>query len=113
MKLYKKVGSRYKEVGREFIGWPADGVWLVEDGRQSLIMKVGDLIYPEPYAALQRYSMEASSKLRELYEKKKKETSKYHPETGELVSYQTPSYAEVIDCVLLSVCQSREEENTK
>ncbi len=34
-KLYKKVGSRYVEVGEEFHGFPSDGIWLVTNGRRS------------------------------------------------------------------------------
>ncbi len=33
--LYKKVGKKYEPVGIEFTGFPANGVWIVEDGRQS------------------------------------------------------------------------------
>lgn len=29
---YKKKGRKYVPVGHEFSGWPADGVWLVENG---------------------------------------------------------------------------------
>ena len=43
MKVYKKVGRRYKEMGREFTGFPSDGIWLVRDGRQSCILKLGDI----------------------------------------------------------------------
>jgi hypothetical protein len=28
-------------VGYEFTGWPANGVWLVEDGKQSCIYEMG------------------------------------------------------------------------
>lgn len=45
MKLYKKVGSRYKEVGEEFFGFPSDGIWLVTDGTHSssCIAKISDI----------------------------------------------------------------------
>lgn len=67
--FYEKVGKRYKKVGIEFSGFPCDGVWLVEDGRNSLIMKVGDLIEPMPYAAMMRYSDDACKAYRELVDK--------------------------------------------
>jgi hypothetical protein len=53
--IYRKVGRRYQPVGIEWCGWPANGVWLVADGRQSLIMRVGDLPDPMPLAALERH----------------------------------------------------------
>jgi len=53
--VYVKVGRRYKKLGWEFTGFPADGVWLVHDGHNSLIMKVGDLPDPMPLAQLQRH----------------------------------------------------------
>ena len=34
-KIYKKVGSRYKEIGETFEGFPADGVWLVTNGKRN------------------------------------------------------------------------------
>ena len=41
--LYKKVGRYYKEVGNEFMGFPADGVWLVQHNSQSLMLNMEDL----------------------------------------------------------------------
>lgn len=42
-KLYKKVGKRYKEVGTEFTGFPADGIWFVKDGSNSLMIHLDDI----------------------------------------------------------------------
>jgi|LakMenEpi03Aug12_release.lakeMendotaPanAssembly.Ray.scaffolds.fasta_scaffold1098002_2 hypothetical protein len=33
----KNVDGTFEPVGYEFTGWPANGIWLVEDSRQSLI----------------------------------------------------------------------------
>ena len=43
--LYKRVGRKYQRVGLEFTGFPANGVWLVKDGHNSLIVP---LEYPHP-----------------------------------------------------------------
>lgn len=37
-KIYNKVGRKYKEVGVEFAGFPADGIWLVKDGQRSCMI---------------------------------------------------------------------------
>lgn len=66
--LYRKVGGRYWPVGLEFAGFPSDGVWLVEDGRQSLIMKVGELLDPLPYSAMMRGRDRACKALMALWE---------------------------------------------
>ena len=42
-KIYKKVGRRYKPVGHEFVGFPSDGVWLVQDGRENCILKLSEI----------------------------------------------------------------------
>lgn len=42
-KLYKKVGNRYKETGIEFTGFPANGIWFVKDGSQSLMIYLDDI----------------------------------------------------------------------
>ena len=41
MILYKKVGRKYVEAGVEFTGFPADGIWLVQDGRHSMTCLIG------------------------------------------------------------------------
>lgn len=64
--LYRKVGRRYVEVGREFTGFPMNGVWLVEDGRMSCIMKVGELLDPLPLSQMQRGETQACAALRKL-----------------------------------------------
>ena len=42
-KIYKKVGTRYKEIGHEFTGFPVDGVWLVKDGSNNCIMRLHEI----------------------------------------------------------------------
>jgi len=56
-KLYKKVGSRYKPIGVEFTGFPADGIWLVQDGKRSCMIRLGAIqdspkVQALPYAVL-------------------------------------------------------------
>ena len=41
-KVYRKVGHRYEPLGVEFNGFPADGVWLVLDGRHNCIVPLMD-----------------------------------------------------------------------
>ena len=53
MEVYTKQGRRYYKLGYTFEGFPANGVWLVKDGHQNLIMKVGDIPDPMPLAQLQ------------------------------------------------------------
>ncbi len=42
--LYRKIGRKYVQVGVEFSGMPADGVWLITRGGASRI-----LIIPEEH----------------------------------------------------------------
>lgn len=58
-KLYTKVGTRYKEVGETFSGFPADGVWLVTNGRKSseCILQINDIPTIPSTALLYRASM--------------------------------------------------------
>lgn len=42
MILYKKTGRKYVEAGVEFTGFPADGIWLVQDGRHSMTCLIGE-----------------------------------------------------------------------
>ena len=50
-KLYEKIGRRYKEIGEEFKGFPADGIWLVKDGTQNCIIRLDD-VCDVPYDSL-------------------------------------------------------------
>jgi hypothetical protein len=52
--IYRKVGRRYHPVGREWLGWPADGWWLVRDGSQSLIEPL-DSPNPLPRIQMKQY----------------------------------------------------------
>jgi len=42
MEIYKKVGDEYINIGYEFSGFPANGIWLVKDGTQNLIYQLKD-----------------------------------------------------------------------
>lgn len=72
MEVYEKIGKRYKKLGYQFTGFPANGVWLVADGRQSLIMRVGDLPDPMPLASIQRHEDAATTAIMELFKDKSK-----------------------------------------
>jgi hypothetical protein len=39
--VYKKVGGRYIPVGHEWRGFPADGIWLVSDGKSNMTCLIG------------------------------------------------------------------------
>ena len=41
-KFYTKDGDKFIEAGYEFTGFPSNGVWLVEDGKQNCIVSMGD-----------------------------------------------------------------------
>lgn len=91
--LYRKVGRRYVKVGREFTGFPMNGVWLVEDGRMSCIMKVGELLDPLPLAQMQRGKDRACKALLRIWDN------------------QPVSASDVVDIVLKAVAQEWEEQH--
>lgn len=41
-KLYKLESDTFVEVGYEFTGFPSNGMWFVEDGKQNCIIPMGD-----------------------------------------------------------------------
>lgn len=73
--LYRKVGRRYREVGPEFSGWPAPGVWLVQDGpggkRSSLIAKLGELPDPVDFAAFASHIEVIANAIVEVWKREK------------------------------------------
>ena len=54
--VYRKVGSRYKKIGMDWAGWPADGIWLVKDGSSSCILRLGDIDRTMPVELLDTLS---------------------------------------------------------
>jgi hypothetical protein len=63
--IYAKVGDEYVKLGRDFTGWPADGVWLVRsDGRSASHISeyIGGVDYTL-LAGMMTYSIEASNVL--------------------------------------------------
>jgi len=63
-KLYRKVGRRYKEVGEDFTGFPADGIWFVKDGRQNCMVKLAEIEdTPKYYPLLAPYAEEVAEEL--------------------------------------------------
>lgn len=49
MEFYKKVGRKYELVGYEFTGFPANGIWLVQDGSRNCVKQMRDLSDPEQF----------------------------------------------------------------
>lgn len=39
--VYEKRGRRYVPIGYGFTGFPADGIWLVQDGRANMTCLIG------------------------------------------------------------------------
>ena len=48
-KVYKYTNGRYEELGFEWTGWPANGIWNVLDGSQSLLVKRDDIQTMPPF----------------------------------------------------------------
>ena len=46
--LYKKKGRRYYPVGQEFLGFPCNGIWLVNNGRNSCMLRLDEIDRPCP-----------------------------------------------------------------
>ena len=51
----KKDNGRYEKVGHEFTGFPANGIWVVEDGKQSCIRQFKEPVPAMPTPALLSY----------------------------------------------------------
>ena len=83
MDIYTKEGRKYRKLGIEFTGFPANGVWLVEDGLQSLIMKIGDLLEPLPYASIMKYRDKAATAYVKYREEKLK--TGFYPSAHDVV----------------------------
>ena len=48
--LYKRLPSgEFKQVGYDWTGWPSNGMWLVKDAKQQLLVKLDDVPTTPPY----------------------------------------------------------------
>ena len=69
--VYKKVGGRYKSIGHEFIGFPANGIWLVQDGSQNCLLQLSDIPkVPHGYLSTAQYMEECMNKMFEKIDAK-------------------------------------------
>lgn len=39
--VYKKVGRKYVPLGYQWEGFPADGIWLVQNGKKNMACLIG------------------------------------------------------------------------
>ena len=72
-KYYEKDEyGNFVEVGYEFTGWPANGIWIVEDARQSCIYQFkGALEQPTPaLVSYIRHQDELQEHISKLWENK-------------------------------------------
>ena len=60
--LYKRLPSgKFEQVGYDWTGWPSNGMWLVQDAKQQLLVKLDDVPTAPPYLpALKSKSDECS-----------------------------------------------------
>ena len=42
IEYYQKVNGAFVPVGYEFTGFPSNGLWLVENGKQNCLIPMGD-----------------------------------------------------------------------
>ena len=97
--LYKKVGRSYKPVGIEFTGFPANGVWFVFDGKNSLIVP---LDHPNP---IERVKLGIHrEKIVEVL------NNKFNKQKGNPYGY---SIYNLVDLVMDSIIELNEEEIKK
>lgn len=97
--LYRKVGRRYVPAGVEFTGWPANGVWLVEDGRQGRIAKLGEVPEPAPLAAVERHRDRITDAVRRAVESHARGTFKVDWEAKD-ARWEWPSLHDVVTAIV-------------
>lgn len=65
LEMYKKNDNgNYELVGQEFSGWPSNGIWIVEDGKNNCIYKF-DNVSEKPTPSLVSY-MQYADELQEV-----------------------------------------------
>jgi hypothetical protein len=72
-KLYKQNSAgQFEEVGYEFIGWPENGIWVVEDAKQNCVYQFkGNPEQPTPaLVSYMRHQDELMNKLSDEWKEK-------------------------------------------
>ena len=41
----KKPNGRYESLGQDWTGFPANGIWLVQDGKQNCLIQLKDMMF--------------------------------------------------------------------
>jgi len=68
----KNNKGEFEVYAEEFIGWPSNGLWVVEDGRRSCIYEMKD-VSEKPTPSLfsyMKYSLELEEHLSDIWSKK-------------------------------------------
>ncbi len=95
MEVYKKKpNGRYEAIGWEWTGFPADGIWLVQDGTQNCLIRLGDVCKkPKRYVELAQYKQEcARYVIEKIAESVQKDPPMYS--TEDLIEWVTEFYAD-------------------
>lgn len=109
MKLFKKVGRRYKSIGEETPRFLADGIWLVQKGRGSCqhICKLSDIKELFPYAQMATDTDELATFLR-LAEKRRIHANISVSE-DRCVTYSIPCAQDIAKEILLFLSLNKED----
>ncbi len=77
--VYKKLpDGSYEKMGYDWSGWPADGIWEVQDARQSLLVRRDDIPMMSPFLpALKGKEDECTDYIIESLETAGRETYNY------------------------------------
>lgn len=73
--LYEKVGKRYKPYADRWEGFPANGVWLVQDGKQNCVTLLSEI--PEIPKMATAYRIELQEPLMEYIAERASEQGSY------------------------------------
>ncbi len=70
----KKPNGRYESLGQDWTGFPANGIWLVQDGKQNCLIQLKDICKkPKRYLELAEFEDECT----EYIQEKSKEQGNY------------------------------------
>ena len=92
MDYYKKNNDgTFEKVGEEFMGWPSNGVWLVENGKSNMISKLENFPKDLPFfPAAHKHVDDCSNYIYKKIQKNNKYT------LYDLAKYAAEYYANVL-----------------
>jgi len=93
MEIYKKTPEGFEKIGREWTGFPSNGIWEVQDGSQSLLVQRKDIPMMPPFLPALKSKTDDCTRYIEQKSKEKSKQYSFGPSRLDYARWAAEFYA--------------------